>query len=348
MVLLVYSLKLISISSVFMEVIFSGIQPSGHLTIGNYLGALKNWVGMQDTNNCIYCIVDLHALTMPQDPKELKESCITSLALYLASGLSPEKSTIFIQSSISAHAELGWIFACLTPLGWLKRMTQFKDKAGKNIENVGLGLLAYPTLMAADILLYHATKVPVGEDQTQHLELARDIAGAFNRKFNVEYFKEPQLVNRKESARIMSLRDGRKKMSKSDPSDMSRINMIDSPDLIFQKIKKATTDTINGIYYDVENRPEVSNLLSIYAAFSGESIETISNRFKNAQTSDFKRELTEVIVSALSPIQTEYKKLMADRSYLSELASIGSNRASEIANKTLSEVKEIVGLFTGF
>lgn len=331
-----------------MEVIFSGIQPSGHLTIGNYLGAIKNWVAMQEHNQCIYCIVDLHAITMPQDPKELKESCITNLALYLASGIDPAKSTIFIQSAVGAHAELGWIFGCMTPLGWLKRMTQFKDKSGKNVENIGLGLLAYPTLMAADILLYHATQVPVGDDQAQHIELARDIAGAFNRKYNVEYFKEPQAVIPKESARIMSLRDGRKKMSKSDPSDMTRINMTDSPDLIAQKIKKATTDAILGISYDEESRPEVSNLLNIYASFSGESISKITARLEGAQTSHFKQELADVIIAGLTPIQTEFNKLMSDRAYLRDIANIGSTRANEIANKTLEEVKGIVGLFTGF
>jgi tryptophanyl-tRNA synthetase len=215
-----------------MEVIFSGAQPSGHLTVGNYLGAIKNWVHMQENNECIYCIVDLHAITMNQEPSALKEASISNLALYLASGIDPKKSTVFIQSAVPAHSELGWIFSCITPLGWLKRMTQFKDKSGKNVENVGLGLLAYPTLMAADILLYHATQVPVGEDQTQHVELTRDIAGAFNRRFNVDYFKEPKAVIPKESARIMSLRDGKKKMSKSDPSDMSRINMTDDKDLI--------------------------------------------------------------------------------------------------------------------
>lgn len=332
-----------------MEVIFSGIQPSGHLTIGNYLGAIKNWVSMQSHNQCIYCIVDLHAITMPQDPKELKEACITNIALYLASGLDPKKSTIFIQSAVGAHAELGWILGCLTPLGWLKRMTQFKDKSGKNVENVGLGLLAYPALMAADILLYHATQVPVAEDQTQHIELTRDIAGAFNRKYNIEYFKEPaQSLLQKESARIMSLRDGRKKMSKSDPSDMTRINMTDDPDLIAQKIKKATTDAITGIYFDEESRPEVSNLLNIYASFSGNSVEEVANRFASAQTSQFKQELADVIIASLKPIQTEYHKLMNDRSYLAQVANVGSERANAIANKTLEEVKAIVGLFSGF
>ncbi len=331
-----------------MEIIFSGIQPSGHLTIGNYLGAIKNWVAMQNHNDCIYCIVDLHAITISQNPKELKEACISNLALYLASGIDPKKSTIFIQSAVGAHAELGWILGCMTPLGWLKRMTQFKDKSGKNVENVGLGLLAYPTLMAADILLYHTTLVPVGDDQMQHIELARDIAGAFNRKYNVDYLKEPKAVIPKESARIMSLRDGRKKMSKSDLSDMTRINMTDTPDLIMQKIKKATTDGISGIFYDEENRPEISNLLNIYAAFSENSVDQIIDRFKAKQTSEFKQELADVIISKLTPIQNEFKKLMDNKDYLRQVASVGSERANAIANKTLEDVKSIVGLFTGF
>ncbi len=331
-----------------MEVIFSGAQPSGHLTVGNYLGAIKNWVHMQENNECIYCIVDLHAITMNQEPSALKEASISNLALYLASGIDPKKSTVFIQSAVPAHSELGWIFSCITPLGWLKRMTQFKDKSGKNVENVGLGLLAYPTLMAADILLYHATQVPVGEDQTQHVELTRDIAGAFNRRFNVDYFKEPKAVIPKESARIMSLRDGKKKMSKSDPSDMSRINMTDDKDLIVQKIKKATTDAIVGISYDEELRPEVSNLINIYSAFSGMGADDVVERFANAQTSKFKMELAEVVIDALEPIQKEYHKLMDDREYLASIANVGSTRANELANKTLAEVKSIVGLFSGF
>lgn len=329
-----------------MDRVFSGIQPTGSLTIGNYLGAIKNWVQMQDDYECVFCIVDLHAITVPQDPKELKEACERNLAMYIASGLDPKKSTIFIQSAVRAHAELGWILGCNTPLGWLKRMTQFKDKSGKNQESAPLGLFAYPVLQAADILLYHTTHVPVGEDQKQHIELARDIAGAFNRNFNVEYFTLPEATIPKESARIMSLRDGKKKMSKSDPSDFSRINMNDTPDLIVQKIKKATTDAISGIYFDEENRPEVSNLLNIYSSFAGVTVDEAVSRFKDAQTSKFKEELAQAIVDHLTPIQNEYNKLITDKAYLHSVAEIGHERANAQAEKTLAEVKEIVGLYT--
>jgi tryptophanyl-tRNA synthetase len=328
-----------------MDRVFSGIQPTGNLTICNYLGAIKNWAQMQDDYECVFCIVDLHAITVPQDPKELKEACERNLAMYIASGLDPKKSTLFIQSAVRAHAELGWILGCNTPLGWLKRMTQFKDKSGKNQESAPLGLFAYPVLQAADILLYHTTHVPVGEDQKQHVELARDIAGAFNRNFNVEYFTLPEATIPKESARIMSLRDGKKKMSKSDPSDFSRINMNDTADLIVQKIKKATTDAISGIYFDEENRPEVSNLLNMYASFAGVTVDEAVSRFKDAQTSKFKEELAQAIVDHLTPIQNEYNKLITDKAYLHSVAEIGHERANAQAEKTLSEVKEIVGLY---
>lgn len=328
-----------------MKRVFSGIQPTGNLTLGNYLGAIKNWVVMQDEYECIFCIVDLHAITMPQNPTELKEACVKNLAMYIASGLDPKKSVLFIQSSVRAHAELGWILGCNTPLGWLKRMTQFKDKSGKHQENACLGLFAYPVLQAADILLYHTTHVPVGEDQKQHIELARDIAGAFNRNFNVDYFTLPEATIPKESARIMSLRDGTKKMSKSDPSDFSRINLVDSPDLIMQKIKKATTDAIPGIYFDEENRPEVSNLLNIYSSFADVTVEQAVSRFRDYQTSKFKEELGQAIIDKLSPIQGEYHKLIGDKAYLDSVANIGNQKANAQAEKTLREVKEIVGLF---
>ena len=331
-----------------MEVVLSGIQPTGLLTIGNYLGAIKNWVVMQQHADCIYCIVDLHAITVAQNPAELRRACISNLALYIASGIDPKLSTIFIQSSISAHAELSWILNCLTPLGWLKRMTQFKDKAGKNTENVALGLFAYPVLMAADILLYHATQVPVGDDQSQHVELTRDIAGAFNRMYNIDYFTLPRAVIPKQSARIMSLRDGRKKMSKSDPSDMSRINMTDSPDLIAQKIKKATTDVTHGISFDPEGRPEIANLLNIYASCAGKTVDEIVNQYNSSPTSKFKAELADVIIQTLTPIQHEYKKLMDDKNYLAGVATSGHQKASTIASRTLNEVKDIVGLFNKF
>lgn len=325
--------------------VFSGIQPTHHMTIGNYLGAMKNWVDMQNDYESLFCIVDLHAITVPQNPSELANNCITNLALYIASGLDPEKCTLFIQSAVPEHTELGWVFSTITPLGWLNRMTQFKDKAGKNRENAGLGLYAYPVLMAADILLYHATHVPVGEDQKQHLELARDIAGAFNRAFGEGFFQEPDVIIPKETGRIMSLRDGTKKMSKSDPSDFARINMTDDADLIMQKIKKATTDSIEGIYYDYENRPEVSNLLSIYSSFAACSIDEAVKHFSGCQTSKFKQELAEAIIAGLSPIQQRTRDLLNDKGELMRVANIGASKAREIAAKTIVDVKKLVGLY---
>lgn len=303
-----------------MATVFSGIQPTGNLTIGNYLGAIKSWIAMQSTHDCIYCIVDSHAITVQQDPKALQEACLTNLALYIAAGLDPKKSTIFIQSSVQAHTELAWILGCNTPMGWLNRMTQFKDKAGKDRERACLGLYAYPVLMAADILLYHATLVPVGDDQTQHVELVRDIAGAFNRNFAVEYFKLPDVINNKVALRIMSLRDGRKKMSKSDESDYSRINMTDSEDVIMQKIRKAKTDAMEGIYFDEEKRPEISNLLNIYAAFTNESVEQAVKKFGSYKTSQFKEELAQVITHHLQPIQKEANIFLQDKPQLYKLA----------------------------
>lgn len=327
-----------------MATVFSGIQPTGNLTIGNYLGAIKNWVKMQSEHDCIYCIVDLHAITVQQDAKALQTACLTNLALYIAAGLDPQKSTIFIQSSVPAHSELGWILGCNTPMGWLNRMTQFKDKAGKDKERACLGLYAYPVLMTADILAYHATLVPVGDDQTQHVELARDIAGAFNRNFGVEYFKLPDVINNKVALRIMSLRDGTKKMSKSDESDYSRINMTDSEDSIIQKLKKAKTDAIEGIYFDEENRPEISNLLNIYCAFTDESVENAVKRFASYKTSQFKEELAQAIVAHLQPIQEKAALYLNDKPQLYKLAHSGTERAAQIANKTIKEVKDIVGL----
>jgi tryptophanyl-tRNA synthetase len=271
-----------------MTKVFSGIQPTGKLTLGNYLGAIKNWKKMQNEHDCIFCIVDLHAITLPQNPNELRQTCIDNFAMYIACGIDPNRSIIFIQSAIGYHAELAWIFSCITPMGWLNRMTQFKDKAGKHADKANLGLYAYPVLMAADILLYDALYVPVGDDQTQHLELTRDIAGAFNRQFQVEYFKEPQAIYNQSALRIMSLRDGTKKMSKSDESDFSRINLTDTADLISQKLKKAKSDAVDGIYYDEINRPEVSNLINIFAAVSGLDKEKIIDQYSGAQTSKFK------------------------------------------------------------
>lgn len=327
-----------------MAKVFSGLQPTGNLTIGNYLGAIYNWVQMQNQDNCIFCIVDLHAMTLPQDPNALRKACLDNLALYIACGLDPEKAILFIQSSVSFHAELGWILGCVTPVGWLNRMTQFKDKGGKDKEKASLGLYSYPVLMAADILLYDATTVPVGEDQKQHVELARDIVGAFNRQFNVEYFKEPIAVMKEETQRIMSLRDGKKKMSKSDESDYSRINMTDEPDIIMQKIKKAKTDAMPGIYFDEENRPEVSNLLNIYCAFSKITVEEAQKKFSSYQTSQFKEELAQLIIDKLNPIQSKYKELIKDPEKLRHVANLGANKAYMIAEKRIKEIRKIVGL----
>lgn len=329
-----------------MAKVFSGIQPTGFLTIGNYLGAIKNWLTLQDAHECIYCIVDLHAITVPQDPKELRDACFRNLAMYVASGLDPEKSIIFTQSSVSNHAELGWIFSCVTPLGWLNRMTQFKDKSGGDKEKACLGLYAYPVLMAADILMYGATVVPVGDDQTQHVELARDIAGAFNRQFNTEYFTLPEATFNAIGTRVMSLRDGTKKMSKSDESDYSRINMTDDKDTIVQKIKKAKTDAISGIYYNVEERPDVSNLITIYAAFAGVSIEEAVSRFSGIQTSAFKEAVAESVISALAPIQQRYHELIKDPAALRKVAEIGAEKANDIASKRMKEIKQLVGLYS--
>lgn len=330
-----------------MKRVFSGIQPTGLLTIGNYLGAIKNWVEIQKDAECIYCIVDLHAITTLQEPKALKQACINNLALYIASGIDPKKSTIFIQSTIAYHTELSWILNCITPLGWLKRMTQFKDKSAKNKDaekNIHLGLLAYPTLMAADILLYHTDLVPVGEDQTQHVEFVRDIAAAFNRLYDIQYFKLPQAITPKQGARIMSLKDASKKMSKSDPSDLTRINMLDSPDLIAQKIKKATTDAFSGITYDEVSRPEITNLLNIFSSFNNISIEELVARYQNVSTSIFKSDLVEAIVNKLSPIQAEFAKLTKEEYYLQQLVNDGSYKANEIAANTIKQIKNIVGL----
>lgn len=326
-----------------MKRVFSGIQPTGNLTIGNYLGAIKNWLNLQDEYECIYCLVDLHAITVPQDPKALRDACLTNYAIYLASGLDPEKSIIFIQSAVAEHSELGWILSCQTPLGWLNRMTQFKDKSGKNQQMAPLALMAYPVLMAADILLYKTDIVPVGEDQTQHLEFARDTAGAFNRNFNIEYFKLPNILNEKTTARIMSLRDGTKKMSKSDPSDMTRINMTDTPDVIENKIKKATTDSITGISYDPENRPEITNLINIFSGFSGKSVEEIVKYYESLPTQAFKQDLIAAIIEKLKPIQDKANVLLKDRAELLRLSTNGADKARHIASQTMKEVKEIVG-----
>jgi len=329
-----------------MNRIFSGIQPTGNLHLGNYLGAIRNWVALQKDYDCIFCIVDMHALTLPQDPNELRGQTREVTAAYIAAGIDPENCIIFNQSTIAAHAELAWLLGCMTPLGWLNRMTQFKEKAGKQRENAGLGLYAYPVLMAADILLYKATHVPVGEDQKQHLELARDIAGAFNRRYEVEFFPlpEPQIFGA--ATRVMSLRDGSKKMSKSDTSDYSRITMTDGADLIRQKIRKAKTDPMPmpATAAEAETRPEAANLLGIYAALADKSLDATVAEFAGAPFSRFKETLSDLAVSVLGRIGDEMRRLLADPQYIDQILRRGTERAHAIAAPNLREVFDITGL----
>jgi tryptophanyl-tRNA synthetase len=329
-----------------MNRIFSGIQPTGNLHLGNYLGAIRNWVALQHDFECIFCIVDLHALTQPQDPAELRASTREVTAAYIAAGIDPEHCIIFNQSMVTAHSELCWILSCLTPLGWLNRMTQFKDKAGKNRENAGLGLYAYPVLMAADIIGYKATHVPVGEDQKQHVELARDIAGAFNRRYERDFFPlpEPQIFG--EATRVMSLRDGTKKMSKSDTSDYSRINMTDDADTVALKIRRAKTDPepLPHSVAALEARPEADNLVGIYAALTGATREGALGQFAGQNFSMFKEALTEVSVATLGKIGNEMRRLMADPDHIDAILRRGAERADAIATPVLREVQDITGL----
>jgi tryptophanyl-tRNA synthetase len=329
-----------------MNRIFSGIQPTGNLHLGNYLGAIRNWVALQHDYECIFCIVDLHALTQPQDPDELRAATREVTAAYLAAGIDPQRCIIFNQSMVTAHSELAWILSCLTPLGWLNRMTQFKDKAGKNREMAGLGLYAYPVLMAADIIGYKATHVPVGEDQKQHVELARDIAGAFNRRYEVDFFPlpEPQIFG--EATRVMSLRDGTKKMSKSDTSDYSRINMTDDADAVALKIRRAKTDPepLPETIAALEKRPEADNLVGIYAALSNVTREAALARFAGKNFSSFKEELSAVAVELLGKIGGEMRRLMAEPGHIDAVLRHGAERAAAIAAPILREVQDITGL----
>ena len=329
-----------------MNRIFSGIQPTGNLHLGNYLGAIRNWVALQHDYECIFCIVDLHALTMPQDPDELRQSTREVTAAYIAAGIDPERCIIFNQSTVSAHAELAWLLGCLTPLGWLNRMTQFKEKAGKQREMAGLGLYAYPALMAADILLYKATHVPVGEDQKQHVELARDIAGAFNRRYERDFFPlpEPQIFG--EATRVMSLRDGTKKMSKSDTSDYSRINMTDDADAVALKIRRAKTDPepLPHNMEELEKRPEADNLVGIYAALADMTRETALAQFAGQNFSNFKEALSALSVEVLGKIGGEMRRLLAEPGHIDKVLRHGSERAAAIAQPILREVQDITGL----
>ena len=329
-----------------MNRIFSGVQPTGNLHLGNYLGAIRNWVALQQDYECIFCIVDLHALTLPQDPEELRTHTREVTAAYIAAGIDAGRCIIFNQSMVSAHAELAWLLACLTPLGWLNRMTQFKEKAGKHREMAGLGLYAYPVLMAADILAYKATHVPVGEDQKQHLELARDIAGAFNRRYGRDFFPLPQPQILGAATRVMSLRDGTRKMSKSDTSDYSRLNMTDDAATIALKIRRAKTDPepLPDTLPALEERPEADNLIGIYAGLSGIAREEALARFAGSNFSRFKDALADLAVEVLGRIGGEMRRLMADPGHIDAILRRGAERAAAIAEPVLREVQDISGL----
>ena len=325
--------------------IFSGVQPTGNLHLGNYLGAIKNWIALQDDFECIYCVVDLHAITVPQDPSVLRRSICEVAACLIASGINPEKSILFNQSRVPQHAELAWVFNCVARLGWLNRMTQFKEKAGKNRENATVGLYAYPTLMAADILAYKATHVPVGEDQKQHLELTRDIAAAFNSMFDSEFFPQPEPQIQVTAARVMSLRDGNSKMSKSDISDATRINLTDSADDIAQKIKRAKTDpeVLPTEIAGLAGRPEAANLVGIFAGLSGRSQADVLSEFGGQGFGVFKPALAELAVLQIAPISAEMNKLLEDDAQIDALLEKGAEQAQAIAGPILAEVKKLVG-----
>ncbi|MDO8607669.1 MAG: tryptophan--tRNA ligase [Phaeospirillum sp.] len=328
-----------------MKRIFSGVQPTGNLHLGNYLGAIRNWVRLQNEFECIFCIVDMHAITLWQDPKELIRNTREVTAGMIAAGVDASRHIVFNQSMVPAHAQLAWIFNCVARMGWLNRMTQFKDKAGKHKENASVGLFAYPNLMSADILAYRATHVPVGDDQKQHLELARDTAQKFNNDFGVEFFPLPEPLIFGTAARIMSLRDGAKKMSKSDESDYSRINMQDDADTIALKIRKAKTDLepLPAEEGGLEGRPEASNLLGIYAALSDKEKAEVIAQFAGRNFSDFKKELVDLAVSVLGPINTEMKRLMSDTTHIDAVLRSGAERADAIARPIINEVYDIVG-----
>ena len=328
-----------------MSRIFSGIQPTGDLHLGNYLGALRNWVALQNDYDCIYCIVDLHAITVWQEPNRLASNTREVTAGLIASGLDPKKNIIFNQSALSAHAELAWIFNCIARLGWLNRMTQFKEKAGKHKENASVGLYVYPNLMAADILLYKANHVPVGDDQKQHIELARDIAQKFNNDYKTNLFPLPEPMIFGEATRVMSLKDGSKKMSKSDPSENSRINMTDGPDDIARKIKKATSDSelLPGNSEDLLTRPEAKNLIGIYAALSNQNTTQVCSEFEGKQFSDLKGKLTDLAVSVLGPIGVEMSQLMSEPSYLDSVLRDGAEKSRVMSDEVLAEVYDVIG-----
>ena len=332
------------------KVVFSGVQPTGALHLGNYLGAIKNFVRLQEEHDCLYCIVDLHAITVWQNPDDLKSNILDVASVYLAAGINPEKSSIFVQSTVPYHAELAWILNCITRIGWLNRMTQFKEKAGKNRENVSSGLYTYPNLMAADILLYFSNLVPVGDDQKQHLELTRDIAQKFNNDYSdfggTDFFPIPDPLILDGTSRVMSLRDGTKKMSKSDPSVMSRIEFKDSNDLIVKKISKAKTDPL-PIPIDIselKKRPEVNNLLLIFSSLSNLELTDVLNDYSGKQFSQFKKDLSDLIISKIEPIREELNRLDNDQKFLKEILKKGTDEAIKRSSINMKKIRNIVGL----
>ena len=324
------------------KIVFSGIQPTGNLHLGNYIGALRNFGPLQEEYDCLYSIVDLHAITVRQNPTQLRQNCLKLMSLYLAAGLDPDKSLIYFQSHVPAHAELAWVLNCFTYMGELSRMTQFKDKAQKHAENINVGLFAYPTLMAADILLYQTNFVPVGNDQKQHIEITRDIAERFNAIYG-DVFTIPEPLIGKVGARIMSLSDPTRKMSKSDPED-TFIAILDEPNVIRKKVRRAVTDSEVLVKYDVENKPGVSNLMSIYSAVTGKAFAEIENEFVGKGYGDFKEAVADAVIAELEPIQARYRQISADKAYLNEVMTKGAERAAKLAARTMSKVRRKVGL----
>lgn len=326
------------------KTIFSGMQPSGALTLGNYLGALKNWVKLQEEYNCLFCVVDMHALTVRQEPKDLRKRTFDLYIQFLASGIDPEKALVFVQSQVPAHGELAWILNCYTYMGELNRMTQFKDKSSKYSENINVGLYAYPSLMAADILLYQADLVPVGEDQKQHLELTRDIAERFNNLYSPT-FKVPEGYFPKVGARVMSLQEPEKKMSKSDENENAYITLLDPPEVIMKKIKRSVTDSENIIKYDRENKAGISNLMDIYASFTEKSMKEIELEFSSKGYGDFKVAVGEVIIENLKPMQNRFHELSKNKDYVHDLMKKGAEEAQKMSFKTLRKVKKKIGIY---
>jgi tryptophanyl-tRNA synthetase len=324
------------------KILLSGIQPSGNLALGNYIGAIKNWLKLQEEYNCLYMVVDLHALTVRQEPKELRRRCIEFIAQYMACGLDPEKNILFLQSHVSGHSELAWILNCYTYMGELSRMIQFKEKSQKHETNINAGLFTYPVLMAADILLYQTDMVPIGEDQKQHLEITRDIAMRFNNIYG-EVFKIPEPFIPEVGARIMSLQDPAKKMSKSDDDPKNYIALLDRPEIIMNKIKRAVTDTGKEVAYN-ETRPGISNLITIYSSLTGKSFDEIKEEYEGKGYADFKSDLGEIVVEYLKPVQTRYTELMKNRDYINQSLKSGAERAGRIAYRTLSKVQKKIGL----